>query len=303
MNKLINHCFKTDLPKTCPACSASVDNVNYIYRVEGVVSNFYRCSECTMLFAHPVFIPELDKRQMDGLENAELFNSKLLKKIYTNYFIRREIRALRRVKPGQNLRLLDIGCGTGWTTKVYADHQFDVVGLEPSEGRAEFARNNYDLNVVCDYVENACFNEQFDVVVLRHIIEHFAEPGVVLDKIRGFLKKDGVMLIIVPNIECLGKHLFDTDWAWVLPWHCNFFSPLSIKTFLEKHGLASQILYQTASPLYYPGAFMRRFPRCWFNRLFRWNKVLAMFLFAPLALVGKWLGQGDNINIVVKVKN
>jgi 2-polyprenyl-3-methyl-5-hydroxy-6-metoxy-1,4-benzoquinol methylase len=285
---------------SCPSCGCSVADIAYLYEDGIEKSKFFRCPNCTFLFARPVFIPELDSRQMDGIENAELFNSQLLKSIYINYFIKKEIRALRRAKGTGPLRLLDIGCGTGWTTRVYADHGFAVTGLEPSQVRADYARKNYGIEVVCDYIENVEFDQKFDVVVLRHIIEHFADPGAVLQKIRGFLKPDGVVLVVVPNIDCLGRYLFETNWAWVLPWHCNFFTPRSARRFLVEQDFEVSDFYQTPSPLYYPGAMMRTFPNRFVKLLMGRNRVVSMALCAPLAIVGKWLGMGDNLNVVAR---
>ncbi len=302
MKSFKKHHHQTDQPHPCPACGTPVTDIAYIYEDGEEKSDFFLCSDCTFLFARPVLIPQLDSRQMDGIENAELFNSRLLKSIYVNYFIKKEIRALRRAKGEGTLRLLDIGCGTGWTTRVYADHGFEVTGLEPSRVRAEYAREHYDIEVVCDYIENVEFRNEFDVVVLRHIIEHFADPGAVLRKIRGFLKKDGVVLVVVPNINCLGRYLFETNWAWVLPWHCNFFTPRSIRSLLKLEGFEVSDFYQTPSPLYYPGALTRTFP----NPLVKWlmgrSRVLSMTLCAPLAIAGKWLGMGDNLNVVARLE-
>ena len=56
------------------------------------------------------------------------------------------------------------------------------------------------------------------------------------DKIRSFLKPDGLVLMVVPNIDCLGRRLFETNWAWILPWHCNFFNPSSAQRLLAGQG-------------------------------------------------------------------
>lgn len=294
--------IRADQPQACPACSTPVAEITYVHQDGDHRSDFFRCSECSFLFARPVFIPELDSRHMDGIDNAELFNSRLLKSIYVNYFIKKEIRTLRRAKGQGPLRLLDVGCGTGWTTRIYADHGFAVTGLEPSRVRAEYARANYGIEVVSDYIENAGFDQEFDVVVLRHIIEHFADPGAVLHKIRSFLKPDGVVLVVVPNIDCLGRYLFETRWAWVLPWHCNFFNPRSARRLLSEQGFEVSDFYQTPSPLYYPGALMSTFPNRFVRRLLGRSRVVAMTLCAPLAIGGKWLGMGDNINVVARRK-
>lgn len=239
---------------------------------------------------------------MDGIDNAELFGSRLLKSIYTGYFIKKEIRALRRIAGKGALQLLDIGCGTGWTTRVYADHGFSVIGLEPSAVRADYARQHYGIDVVNEYMENAKFDQQFDVVVLRHIIEHFADPATIIAKVRSFLKPGGVVLVVVPNIDCLGRRLFETDWAWVLPWHCNFFNPQSADRLLTGQGFDVVKSYQTASPLYYPGAIMRRFPNRLVKGLLGRDRVAAMTLCAPLAIGGKWFGMGDNLNLIAVMK-
>jgi 2-polyprenyl-3-methyl-5-hydroxy-6-metoxy-1,4-benzoquinol methylase len=287
-----------NLAELCPACSTLVTVTTYAYKDGDDQSDFYHCPNCTFLFARPVLIPELDSRQMDGIDNAELFNSRLLKSIYINYFIKKEIRFLRRIAGKGPLHMLDIGCGTGWTTRVYADHGFSITGLEPSQVRGDYARQHYGIDVVCAYMENAEFDKRFDVVVLRHIIEHFADPAAIIDKIRSFLKPDGLVLVVVPNIDCVGRRLFETDWEWVLPWHCNFFNSRSANRLLTEQGFNVKTAYQTASPLYYPGAIKRKFP----HRLVKWllgnNRVAAMTLCAPLAIGGKLFGMGDNLNII-----
>lgn len=303
MTSLRKHQHQAAEPRPCPACGTQVTEIAYICEDGEEKSDFYRCPDCTFLFARPVFIPELDSRQMDGIDNAELFNSRLLKNIYVSYFIKKEIRALRQAKGRGPLRLLDIGCGTGWTTRVYSDHGFEATGLEPSRARAEYARQTYGIEVVCDYIENAAFDREFDVVVLRHIVEHFADPGAVLEKIRGFLKDDGVVLVVVPNIDCLGRRLFETDWAWVLPWHCNFFTPRSLQALLPRQGFEVVDFYQTPSPLYYPGAIMRAFPSRLVKGAMGRSRVLSMALCAPLAIAGKWLRMGDNLNVVARIGN
>ena len=123
----------------CPACKNFVNDISYLYDDGEKNNNFYQCPECSFIFARPVLIPELDNRQMDGVENAEMFNSRFLKFIYINWFIKKEISRIRKVKAASGTKLLDIGCGTGWTSKVYADNGFEVTGLEPSSVRAQFA--------------------------------------------------------------------------------------------------------------------------------------------------------------------
>lgn len=305
MQKFVKQPNKVATAVNCLACGADVDRVEYIFQggeEESQESLFYRCPSCGFLFARPVFIPELTSRHMDGVDNAEMFNSRLFKFLYIHLFIRREIRKIRRALAVTVPRLLDVGCGTGWTSKVYADDGFLVTGLEPSRVRAGLARERYGLEIIEDYIENLEIGMPVDVVVLRHVIEHFESPGIILDKVRGFLNDNGLVFLVVPNINCLGRYMFETEWAWILPWHCNFFTPESVRAFFENKGFEVVDLYQTPSPLYFPGSFMRKLKSPLVDWLLRRNKILSMLLFAPLAVLGNFLGMGDNINVLARIK-
>lgn len=302
MKKFYKISFVSDVVCNCPACKSPVSEVAYLYDDGEKKNNFYRCPQCTLIFVRPVLIPKLDNRQMDGVENAEMFNSRFLKYVYTHWFIKKEIEKIRKVKVAESVKLLDVGCGTGWTSKVYEDNGFEVTGLEPSKIRAQLARERYGLNIVNDYIENSNLGKVFDVVIMRHIIEHFSDPSGVLQQVRGVLKDDGLVLLVVPNINCLGRYLFETDWAWILPWHCNFFTPRSLRRILEQEGFLVVSCYQTPSPLFFPESFSRRFPNFFGNVFLSRNRVIAMLFFAPLALIGYFLGKGDNLNILARIR-
>jgi hypothetical protein len=47
---------------------------------------------------------------------------------------------------------------------------------------------------------------------------------------------------------------------------------------------------------------MRTFPNRFVKSLMGRNRVVSMALCAPLAIVGKWLGMGGNLNVVARLK-
>ncbi len=287
---------------SCPACQSTVGHVDYVYVDAGEESLFYSCPDCTFIFARPVLIPKLNDRHMDGIENAEMFNSGTLKRLYISLFINREIRKLKKWQGKKSPTFLDVGCGTGWTTSQYQLAGFDVTGLEPSKVRSEYARNHYGLNIISAYVENISVENKYDIVMFRHIFEHFADPGSVVKKVGESLDADGLLFVIVPNINCLGRYLFGTKWSWVLPIHCNFFTPRSIRALLDQSGFEVLECYQTPSPIYFPKSILRVFPNKILIALFTRYKAAFMLLFAPLAILGSLLGMGDNLNVIARKK-
>ena len=293
----------TGVPAVCPGCAGGVDTTRYSYVEGGAQSFVYRCPACGMMFAHPVLIPELNQRQMDSVDDAELFNSPIMRALHVQCNINREIASVRRLTGRRDFSLLDIGCGTGWTSNIWQRSGARVTGLEPSPIRGELARKRYGFRVIPRYVEQLESDEIFDVVTMRHVIEHFANPHAVLEQVGSHLSPDGLLVVVVPNINCVGRYLFEADWSWILPWHCIFFSPRSLTALLQRAGFEVVKRYQTPSPLWYPESFFRRFPRLApLSRLFDRFRLLSIVTFAPIVLLGFLTGFSDNITIIARTR-
>ncbi|MFC4906224.1 class I SAM-dependent methyltransferase [Actinomadura gamaensis] len=84
--------------------------------------------------------------------------------------------ALAGVRPGA--RILDVGCGTGYLTRILApvvDGEGEVVGLDPSEPMIDYARRRAPAN--CTYVvaggrDTGLPDASFDVVVSSLAVHH-----------------------------------------------------------------------------------------------------------------------------------
>jgi 2-polyprenyl-3-methyl-5-hydroxy-6-metoxy-1,4-benzoquinol methylase len=300
VNKLYRKECKSSETVTCPACQQQVTQVRYAYQQEGYQSVILKCEVCSFMFARPAFIEDLTERQMDSVDDAEMFGSPMLKSIYVKWFLKKELREVRKMVRVKTPALLDIGCGTGWTTFFWKENGFNVHGLEPSVIRSQIAREKYGLEVFNDYLENYDPEKRYDVILMRHSLEHFEKPSNVLTKINALLNDDGVVLLVVPNIDCLGRYLFGTDWQWVLPWHCNFFNPKSTKLILQSAGFADISLYQTPSPLYLFDSLGRKLNTRLFDDLRKKSRAALLLASAPFALLGTVLGMGDNITVVAR---
>jgi len=82
-----------------------------------------------------------------------------------------EIGAIMTLLPPPPARLLDLGCGTGWTSLFFARRSFDVVGQDIAPDAIEYACSqkkhqkirNLEF-IVSDY-EDLSFKEEFDCAV------------------------------------------------------------------------------------------------------------------------------------------
>lgn len=291
----------TEEGTVCPGCTNLVHEVRYEVCSSEESRNLYRCGVCSLMFFRPLF--EKTVLAMDSVDDAELFGNNVLKALHEKIIISREIKTVRKILGTDRISVLDVGCGTGWISNIWKSHGADVTGLEASVVRADVAEERYGIPVFRGYVEDFQTDRKFDLVILRHVVEHLEQPGHVLSMLREVLADDGLILIIVPNIDCIGRFLFGTNWTWVLPWHCNFFNPKSLQMLLKYAGFDPEKLYQTASPLWYPESLFRFLPDPG-GRLrdkFYTNLSIASLLpFAPVVLVGHMAGISDNLTLFAR---
>jgi SAM-dependent methyltransferase len=107
--------------------------------------------------------------------------------------------------------LLEIGCYLGYTLKAIQElDQFQVIeAIEISESAASLAINNTGLNTI--YCEDAfsflpMHPEKYDVIIMKAVLEHIPkdQTGKLLELIYLSLRKGGVALISVPNMDWIG---------------------------------------------------------------------------------------------------
>lgn len=120
-----------------------------------------------------------------------------------NYFtpVLREVLLKVDVK---NASVLDVGCGTGLFLKPLivagCTQLYGVDGPQDFTGRA-LSRGYKEVSEVADLNISPLpgANESFDLVVCKDVFEHLLNPTHALSEISRVLKKDGMLLLHVPN--------------------------------------------------------------------------------------------------------
>jgi len=288
----------------CYACDANVNVAHYEYIQDGKASRIYRCGTCGLMFAKPMLLDEISSRQLDSIGDGELFHNALMRKLHEVLIINKEIRTVKKLLGSDTFTALDIGCGTGWISSLWKQAGADVVGLEPSIARSSYAREHYGLKVISSYLEDLPSGYIYDVVIMRHVLEHLPDPFAALEKARKSLRQGGLLVIIVPNIDCIGRYLFESKWPWVLPSHCIFFNPRALRMLAVRAGFDPVQSYQTPSPLWYPESFLRLVPGTERLRSSFYDKLnfLALIPFTPLVGLGYLTGLSDNLTLIAQKK-
>lgn len=115
--------------------------------------------------------------------------------------IRRALTLLEGTIPARRLRVLDIGCGTGYVTSSrFGDNdKFEVLALDRSREAIHLAATRYGNTgiefVQADFMEWEPADDTFDLVWLSQVLQHAADPWRMLLRAGGCLRMGGVLLL------------------------------------------------------------------------------------------------------------
>jgi len=102
-------------------------------------------------------------------------------------------------------RVLDVGCGSGNTGKFLKEtfNVKEVVGIELNESLSQESKNNLDKLIVGDVqtIHLPFEVEYFDCIILADVLEHLYNPWDVMERLKSFLKYDGIILASLPNVQ------------------------------------------------------------------------------------------------------
>jgi SAM-dependent methyltransferase len=110
-----------------------------------------------------------------------------------------------RSKPEHQLRVLDIGCGYGHTSRELARRCLHVTGIEPSHALWEVAQalatesGLENLEFRCQGIYDLDDGPCYDLIVLDNVFEHLPDQQKALEIISSHLKANGAVFILVPN--------------------------------------------------------------------------------------------------------
>ncbi|MFA6145753.1 MAG: class I SAM-dependent methyltransferase [Patescibacteria group bacterium] len=136
-------------------------------------------------------------------------------------------------------KLLDIGCNLGVLVKEAQTLGFNAYGIDPCGPAIKEGKNIFNLDeyLMTGNLATLNFSEaSFDVVTLIHCLEHISDLNSILEKIYFILKKDGIILVEVPNFDSFWRILLRQRWySFSLKQHIWQFEKKSLKNILERN--------------------------------------------------------------------
>ena len=107
--------------------------------------------------------------------------------------------------PAPPARLLDLGCGTGWTSAFFARRGYRVTGQDIAPVMIEYAERNRaryeakDLDFILSDYESLNFSEPFDCAVFYDSLHHAVDERAALESVYRALRPGGVLVAHEPG--------------------------------------------------------------------------------------------------------
>ena len=154
-------------------------------------------------------------------------------------------RLLASLAPHDHVRsVLDYSTGNGRfavsAATVFPDAQVDAVDYQraapPLLSQPSSAVRYYDLAAFQGH------EQRYDLIILRHVLEHTHHPVDLVRLLGTRLADDGVLYIEVPNLDSGGAQVFRTKWkGFYVPRHIYHYTVASLTEIVERAGLTAEI--------------------------------------------------------------
>jgi len=130
-------------------------------------------------------------------------------KYHTDYnSILAQYKVLSCIEHARGESLLDLACGDGLITSLFAPRFKRIVGVDASSIHVEEARKRLPSATFYNgLIEDFETEERFDSIFLLDILEHVVDPAAVLRKVAGLLSPNGVAIAHVPNARAINRRL------------------------------------------------------------------------------------------------
>ncbi len=144
----------------------------------------------------------------------------------------------------RNAKILEVGCGKGNEIVQLAKRGGACLGLDFSESamawmQTRLAKEGLRMPLVRGDARSLPFRTDcFDLVFSQGVLEHFANPGDVLQEQRHVMRNGGIIVIEVPNkwnLYTIYKKILMAMKRWPPGWETQY-SPRELKALLAQSG-------------------------------------------------------------------
>ncbi|MBU2540171.1 class I SAM-dependent methyltransferase [Patescibacteria group bacterium] len=121
-------------------------------------------------------------------------------RVYSNRFLYDN---LLKILPSKEVKMLDIGCGSGYIRKIFYDLGYKLfytgVDIEKNKNFEQFNKYAVKSDFIKIKIEDFNTNNKYNLVFSISALEHIDKDVLAVSKAREFLEKGGIQIHIIPT--------------------------------------------------------------------------------------------------------
>jgi 2-polyprenyl-3-methyl-5-hydroxy-6-metoxy-1,4-benzoquinol methylase len=214
---------------------------NFEYGVTGELRKCRQCGfiQCTDLDEVVGFYEELEDHEYENGRKERMLQEKKV------------LLGLKRIKPEGTL--LDVGAGSGMLVEAALGLGYDAEGIEPSKWLYETAQK-HGLPIHQGIFPHQDTPGPYDIITLIDVLEHVTNPLELMTDLRMGLKKDGILVIVTPDVRSIPARLLKYKWWHYRVAHVGYFNRKNLALLSHKAGL--QLLKQKRPTWYFSARYL-----------------------------------------------
>jgi SAM-dependent methyltransferase len=228
------------LPSKCPLCKTSINDQTVVTsHVFGDVSSekaFFKCQSCEVIYQYPTLTDDEENKfyasefekfmesrsgSVGGWHNAKR-HIEANKKTFTRRFNYLK----EHLSSNLPLKILDIGCSSGFMLYPLEELGYECFGVEPSGVFSDFVKEK-GIKVYDSLQDAKNQGQKFDVIMHFFVLEHIKNPVKFLNDQLELLNPNGKLIFEIPsssdplfsvyNVPAFEKFY----WSIAHPWYFN----------------------------------------------------------------------------------
>jgi 2-polyprenyl-3-methyl-5-hydroxy-6-metoxy-1,4-benzoquinol methylase len=201
----------------------------------------WKCSKCELVQIYP----KPTKQELSEIYSKEYFNSQ--DSGYSDYFFQEasliktysELLFTHKIDV-KGKSVLDVGSGPGFFLSLMKEKgASSFYAIEPAPEAQKFLQNN-GVALIGNNIEDYEIKKEFDLIACMQTLEHIYHPQVLLNKLYNSLKKDGKLIIAVPNYNSWLRMCLGIKWpSYKVPEHLTYFNKKTFTFALKQSGITN----------------------------------------------------------------
>lgn len=273
----------------CNFCKKKITSFKVINYFDNLKEGkFLNCSSCKIYINNKIYrkIYTSKKTNLNSYLNKNILY--YLKSIFLYlYFLK-----LKKFFPKKNNIILDYGSGSGEFSNIMSQSKNKIFASDFTFNKLLYNKKVSFIKIEKLFIKKN--KKKFNVIFLRHVLEHIYDFNKLIPKLKLLLKNNGKIIIEVPNYDSFWKKVLKSKWpGFFYPYHHYVFSEKFLIKIFKIHKLKIVKTNFVEPPIF--GSY---FSSIGINRSL--SKILSLFFYPIQFLISKFNFSSEGILFILK---